>query len=174
MHIAAFSRKGLHTYILLLARLPLHGSNSWIFSNINDNDKIHDTERTDTLEFRELSKILPITTKHYNRSTTNDTGKNTGHRTYRHAWIQETVRKILPISEIDQSQYRLMRNGTLAFISPTNPGLGSIPLPLSTFVSNPSLVSSTKFLTTTHNTVYKIKVFVASIYVDKNIPWFLQ
>ena len=63
-----------------------------------------------------------------------------------------------------------MRNGTLAFISPTNPGLGSIPLPLSTFVSNPSLVSSTKFLTTTHNTVYKIKVFVASIYVDENIP----
>ena len=37
---------------------PIRG----FFSNINGNDKIHDTERTDMLEFKELSKILPITT----------------------------------------------------------------------------------------------------------------
>ena len=71
---------------------------------------------------------------------------------------------------MDQPPYRLMRNGTLAYFSPANTGLGSDPLSLPTFAFNPSLISSTKFLTTTHNTVYKIKVFITSIDVDGNIP----
>ena len=46
---------------------------------------------------------------------------------------------------------------------------------LSTPVFGPSLVPSTKFLSTnTYNMVYEIKVFIASIDVDGNMPLLLQ
>ena len=74
----------------------------------------------------------------------------------------------------DHPSYLLTRNGTRVPSSPTNLGLGSIPLPISTCVSGPSFSSNTKFFTNTVKTAY-MKLWQLSLMRQSrriwNIPW---